>query len=391
MTKQMANFGNGQRKQWVAIRGHFKDHRGDQILGTDSGQKCMSEHAQRDVAIPSGPTSDLVVVESEVFGIFKVLLDMPACANSLHHLLQGGSFGGKDEVVGFFERIVHTAAHEQPMSPIIAPFDAREERLPNQRAWGLCCLDSSRGAANPERQARGLLRRGLPPVVVARQGSVSRRARRRGPLAHTGTAAPPARHAGPDCSHRRYQPRPRKWESGPARCVRASVGLVHTWCESEGNRERPPLDSAAGLLSKTAADRVRGSCQAVPRSGHIVQKHADLAVLGLPCGPTILHLDACRFLATFWKTGFINDENGGLLTEMFHHIGAQVVSDPIDVPDGTREQALHAIGRLLSGVLGQLPAIFALGATEDALQIGKRPTTRFWSGKASSDAGVHTC
>ncbi len=47
----MANFGNGQRKQWVAIRGHFKDHRGDQILGTDSGQKCMSEHAQRDVSV----------------------------------------------------------------------------------------------------------------------------------------------------------------------------------------------------------------------------------------------------------------------------------------------------------------------------------------------------
>src|SRR6266566_8976387 len=48
--------------------------------------------------------------------------DIPACSNCLHHLLQGGSFRRKDEIVRFFGWIVHAAANEQPMLPIILPF-----------------------------------------------------------------------------------------------------------------------------------------------------------------------------------------------------------------------------------------------------------------------------
>jgi hypothetical protein len=46
---------------------------------------------------------------------------------------------------------------------------------------------------------------------------------------------------------------------------------------------------------------------------------------------------------------------------------------------------LHAIGVSLSGVFGQLPAIFARGVTEDAVQKRERTTTRFGPGKARGD------
>lgn len=117
----MTHFRNRQWKQWVDIRGHLKHDGGDFVLLTDPSQKRMSEQTQGDMAIPSDPTSDFVVVEAEIFGIFKVLLDMPTLANGLDHLLQGGSLGGKDEGVGFFVRTAHTATHEQPMSCIIFP------------------------------------------------------------------------------------------------------------------------------------------------------------------------------------------------------------------------------------------------------------------------------
>jgi hypothetical protein len=36
------------------------------------------------------------------------------------------------------------------------------------------------------------------------------------------------------------------------------------------------------------------------------------------------------------------------------------------IPDGVREQALHAIGARFSGVFGQVPTIFARRVTHDA-------------------------
>ncbi len=61
-------------------------------------------------------------------------------------------------------------------------------------------------------------------------------------------------------------------------------------------------------------------------------------------------------------------------------------SSPIEIsiPDSTREQALHAIRGGLSGVFSQLPAIFALGGTQDPLQVGQCTPTGFWSRKVRS-------
>ncbi len=53
-------------------------------------------------------------------------------------------------------------------------------------------------------------------------------------------------------------------------------------------------------------------------------------------------------------------------------VRAQIVAHPIGIPDGAGEQALHPIGTRFSGVFGQLPAVFARGGTEDAVQSAER-------------------
>ena len=120
LSQHMTHFRNGERKQWSSRRGRIKKKRGEctggevscPLLSTDPGQEGMRQHAQGDMAIPADPTADFVVVESQVFGRFKVFFNMPAGADSLDHLLQGGSLWGKDEVVRFLSWVADAATNE---------------------------------------------------------------------------------------------------------------------------------------------------------------------------------------------------------------------------------------------------------------------------------------
>src|SRR6266702_535774 len=58
---------------------------------------------------------------------------------------------------------------------------------------------------------------------------------------------------------------------------------------------------------------------------------------------------------------------------MLDHIAAQVVADPVGVPAGLVQQPLHAVRAGLPGLLGQLPAVLAFGAAEQAPQEGAHP------------------
>jgi hypothetical protein len=75
---------------------------------------------------------------------------------------------------------------------------------------------------------------------------------------------------------------------------------------------------------------------------------------------------------------------------MLKGVRAQIIAHAICVPDGAGEQPLHPIGASLSGMFGQLPAVFARGGTEDAVQKRECTTTRFGSGKARSDPCMQT-
>jgi hypothetical protein len=86
----------------------------------------------------------------------------------------------------------------------------------------------------------------------------------------------------------------------------------------------------------------------------------------------------------------INDQDGGLLAELLQDVLAQIITHQIGIPDRLGEQALHPIRSSLSGMFSQLPSILAFSGTEDALQIGQRTPTRFWSRKTRRNAGMQT-
>src|SRR5712691_2608815 len=102
----------------------------------------------------------------------------------------------------------------------------------------------------------------------------------------------------------------------------------------------------------------------MPFGGDIGEKDAHLTILDLSGGSTILHPDACRVLALFGKTRFVDDHNGGLVAEMLKGVRAQIIAHAVGLPDGSSEQPLHPIGASLSGVFGQLPTVFTRGGTE---------------------------
>jgi hypothetical protein len=123
-------------------------------------------------------------------------------------------------------------------------------------------------------------------------------------------------------------------------------------------------------------------------SRHIGEKDADLTILDVASGPTVLHLHTCRLAAALGKAGLVNAHDGIVRAQLLQDIATQVVTHQIGIPNGTGEQTLHARGGGFSGLLGQLPAIFALEVTEQSLQVPQHAATGFGSGKARGDAGM---
>ena len=39
------------------------------------------------MSIPANPATNLIVVQAQIFGVFKIFLNTKACPNRLHHLL----------------------------------------------------------------------------------------------------------------------------------------------------------------------------------------------------------------------------------------------------------------------------------------------------------------
>ena len=84
----------------------------------------------------------------------------------------------------------------------------------------------------------------------------------------------------------------------------------------------------------------------------------------------------------------VNGHHGSTRAKLLQGVGAQVVAHALGVPDRLGEQALHAVGRSFAGLLGQLPAVFALDRAQEALQVQKRSMTRFRAGKARGQAAM---
>jgi hypothetical protein len=76
------------------------------------------------------------------------------------------------------------------------------------------------------------------------------------------------------------------------------------------------------------------------------------------------------------------------VAQVLDHIAAQVLSDQIWIPPGSRQQPLHAVWSALTGVLGQLPAVLARHVAQQAAQVGQRPPARLGADKPLRDPGV---
>jgi len=62
----------------------------------------------------------------------------------------------------------------------------------------------------------------------------------------------------------------------------------------------------------------------------------------------------------------------------------QIIADAGFVPDGAREQALHAVGPGLPSVFSDLPAIFSRDGTSDGLQVEQHVLADFGASKAGT-------
>jgi hypothetical protein len=115
------------------------------------------------------------------------------------------------------------------------------------------------------------------------------------------------------------------------------------------------LRNAGVLTALAVGDPFEGQIQfainkAMAFGRHVGEKDADLTILDLAGRPTVLHLHARRFAASFGKAGLVNRYNGLMRAQLLEHIATQVVTHQIGIPDATREQTLHAIGSGFSGL-----------------------------------------
>src|SRR6266566_103948 len=121
--KQMAHFWDSQGKHG---RSSGKSRRsrgrgGETLCRTNPCQESKSHQHKRDVSVPASEAAHLRVIQSDVFSIFKILFNVPACANGRNHLWQGGPLRGKNEGVRFLVGIGEATTNEHPMAPIIFP------------------------------------------------------------------------------------------------------------------------------------------------------------------------------------------------------------------------------------------------------------------------------
>jgi hypothetical protein len=111
-----------------------------------------------------------------------------------------------------------------------------------------------------------------------------------------------------------------------------------------------------------------------------------MTVDGVACGAGILPGDATRLRTLLEKAGLIDDQHTArLVAEMVDDIIAQIIAHRVSVPDGSIQQALHALCPQLAARLGQLPAVLALDAVQQADQVAPGTIAHLQTGEATSD------
>ena len=105
--------------------------------------------------------------------------------------------------------------------------------------------------------------------------------------------------------------------------------------------------------------------------------------------PQALARDAAGVRALLEEAGLVHDEHtAGHISKLLTDVGAQVISDTVGIPGGLVEETLDTVRLGLPHHLGELPAVLALDAGEEAGQIAPHALAHFHSPKAVGDARV---
>jgi hypothetical protein len=88
------------------------------------------------------------------------------------------------------------------------------------------------------------------------------------------------------------------------------------------------------------------------------------------------------------EAGLVYDQDGLGVGEGFQDVPPEVVAYAVCVPVGGADQALHAVGGQLTGVLGELPGVLALEWAQESAEVSEGAPAGLGSGEAGSDAAV---
>src|ERR1039457_3511834 len=222
------------------------------------------------------------------------------------------------------------------------------------------------------------------PLPDAASNPVATSADRKPRPAHRPSPVPPG--TGAVCyrgrTPRRRQPRP-QWRPHPMP-ARSCVAPTQAWWQTPPPQESRPPGGVLDPQPTPAECKVPGP-PAPSLDRWLAEKHANLAVLDAPSRAAILTLYTRRMLTLLQKTRLIDDEYRLPTVQFFHYITAYPVARLFCIPARSVQKMLDRIRRRFAHPLGQLPAVLALTAAQQALQIRKAPRTGFRTRKQLRD------
>ena len=87
-------------------------------MHTEGDEEGSSQQDEGEVAIPAEIAADFILIESQVFGDFQILFDMPASADGLHDEGERRVRGRPDQVIGHLSRIIQAAPKDEEVASI---------------------------------------------------------------------------------------------------------------------------------------------------------------------------------------------------------------------------------------------------------------------------------
>jgi hypothetical protein len=154
------------------------------------------------------------------------------------------------------------------------------------------------------------------------------------------------------------------------------------------------LGNARWLSSRRVVDPLGGQGQLPLEKGllplrGIGQKDTHLAGLNPSCRPTVLTRDTDAPGALLEDARLVDNQDPRLVAEVLHHVVAQIVTHRVGVPARPAQQVQYPGGCRVAGFLGQLPAVVALGAGEQAAHLGTGALTQLGTLEVRCQPTVH--